>query len=71
VEPVDGCSLEDRFLSNDEILKERFLSNDEVLCSQVTHIRKNVNLYKKKHLESSDIEKETKKSSKRPSSKMS
>jgi len=52
-------------------LKERFLSNDEMLSSQVTHIRKDVNMYKKKQLESADGEKETKKSSKRPSSKMS
>ena len=38
-------------------LKERFLSNDEMLSSQVTHIRKDVNMYKKKQLESADGEK--------------
>ena len=38
-------------------LREVFVSNDELLNKQVGDIRKDVNNYKKKHLENADDEK--------------
>jgi len=67
----NGLNAEEMGAVDASSLREVFVSNDELLSKQVGDIRKDVNNYKKKHLENADDEKEIKKTSKRPSSKMS